>query len=81
MVVPFGLASAGEKDAVVTRQDESGGRLKHDLWGPVVVDRKSPMYLGAERGTNNTGELCAVRGRIVRATRSLSLLASCVTQG
>ena len=31
-----------------------------DLWGPVVVDSASLWYLGAEKGTNNTGELCGV---------------------
>eukprot|EP01052_Picozoa_sp_SAG31_P031960 SAG31_NODE_3451_length_4255_cov_5.771655_2_plen_249_part_00 len=31
-----------------------------DLWGPVVVDAESVWYLGAEKGTNNTGELCGV---------------------
>ena len=28
-----------------------------DLWGPVVVNRRATCYFGAERGTNNTGEI------------------------
>ena len=31
-----------------------------NLFGPVVTDAKSDWYIGAERGTNQTGELCGV---------------------
>ncbi|CAE8616179.1 unnamed protein product, partial [Polarella glacialis] len=30
------------------------------LYGPVVTQRWDPVFLGAERGTNNTGELTAI---------------------
>ena len=30
------------------------------LFGPVVTNRWDPNFLGAERGTNNTGELTAI---------------------
>ena len=31
-----------------------------ELWGPVPVKRSSPYFLGAEHGSNNTGELQAI---------------------
>lgn len=40
--------------------DSGGGKLLHELYGPVMLDRGSPLYLGAERATNNTAELSAV---------------------
>ena len=42
------------------RPDDRGGTLLHELYGPVMLDRASPLYLGAERATNNTAELSAV---------------------
>ena len=30
------------------------------MWGWVVTDAASPLYLGAEKGSNNTAEMCAV---------------------
>ena len=43
-------------DAVV----EAGGRTVAELFGPVVSGLSSPYYVGATRGTNQTGELTAV---------------------
>jgi ribonuclease HI len=37
-----------------------GGHEVAALYGPVVVDPASVWFLGAEGGTNNTGELCGV---------------------
>lgn len=37
-----------------------GGREVTSLHGPVIVDTSSRWFLGAEGGTNNTGELCGV---------------------
>ena len=37
-----------------------GGELVAELYGPVVLDRSSKGYLGAEVGSNNTGELCGI---------------------
>ena len=31
-----------------------------ELWGPVVTDPGSPWWCGAQRGTNNTGELMGI---------------------
>jgi len=31
-----------------------------ELYGPVVIDQSDPGYLGAEVGSNNTGELSAI---------------------
>ena len=31
-----------------------------DLYGPVETQQSSPWFMGAERGTNQTGELCGV---------------------
>jgi ribonuclease HI len=38
----------------------SGGVTLAELYGPVDLDAASPHYLGAEVGSNNTGELSAV---------------------
>jgi len=38
----------------------SGGAALAELFGPVDLDTSSPFYLGAEVGSNNTGELSAV---------------------
>mmetsp|Transcript_16203 Transcript_16203/g.35140 ORF Transcript_16203/g.35140 Transcript_16203/m.35140 type:complete len:286 (-) Transcript_16203:251-1108(-) len=37
-----------------------GGVALAELYGPVELDAASPFYLGAEVGSNNTGELSAV---------------------
>jgi hypothetical protein len=42
------------------QDDITSGKLLHELYGPVMLDRGSPLYLGAERATNNTAELSAV---------------------
>lgn len=48
------------------RREDPNARLVSELWGPVVLDASNTdngsFFLGAERATNNTGELCAVRG-------------------
>eukprot|EP01050_Picozoa_sp_SAG11_P029006 SAG11_NODE_7991_length_1072_cov_1.635149_2_plen_52_part_01 len=31
-----------------------------DLYGPLVTDPDSEWFLGADRGSNQTGELCGV---------------------
>merc|ERR1712110_1154283 len=31
-----------------------------DNYGPVVLDENSPFFIGAEKGTNNTGEISAI---------------------
>jgi len=46
------------------RREDPNARLVSELWGPVVLDASNTdngsFFLGAERATNNTGELCAV---------------------
>lgn len=37
-----------------------GGDLVRELYGPVCLDSKSPSFIGAEVGSNNTGELSAM---------------------
>lgn len=37
-----------------------GDRAVAELYGPVVLDRASPCFAGAEVGSNNTGELTAI---------------------
>eukprot|EP00969_Alexandrium_andersonii_P146779 6491212-Alexandrium_andersonii.AAC.1 len=34
--------------------------LLAELFGPVVLDPNSGLYLGAEVASNNTGELCGI---------------------
>ena len=36
-----------------------------ELYGPVVTDAESPWYLHCLRGTNNTGELCAMANALL----------------
>ena len=31
-----------------------------DVYGPVETQQSSPWFMGVERGTNQTGELCGV---------------------
>jgi ribonuclease HI len=38
----------------------ASGRCVAELFGPVVLDASSPFFLGAELGSNNTGELSAI---------------------
>eukprot|EP01052_Picozoa_sp_SAG31_P021412 SAG31_NODE_1655_length_7621_cov_3.211912_1_plen_380_part_00 len=35
-------------------------RVRADLWGPVVTDENDEFFCGANKGTNNTGELCGI---------------------
>ena len=37
-----------------------GERPLYQLCGPVIIDRQSHLFLGAEVATNNTGELTAM---------------------
>ena len=37
-----------------------GGRAVCTMYGPVVLDKQSPYYVGAELMSNNTGELSAM---------------------
>jgi ribonuclease HI len=34
--------------------------IVNELWGPVVLDRTSGLYMGAAHSSNNTAELCAL---------------------
>ena len=45
-----------EQDAV----DDLAGEVVAELWGPVVVNPSSHLWLGAEVCSNNTGELTAL---------------------
>ena len=38
----------------------AGGRVLAEVYGPVELDAASPHFLGAEFGSNNTGELSAI---------------------
>jgi ribonuclease HI len=38
----------------------NGNTPIQEMWGPVVIDPGDCAYLGAEHGSNNTGELCAI---------------------
>ncbi|KAK3257894.1 hypothetical protein CYMTET_33034, partial [Cymbomonas tetramitiformis] len=40
--------------------EDARAELLGELWGPVEKDRASPYFLGAEVGSNNTGELSAI---------------------
>ena len=55
-----GGAAAGWGCWVVTDALKEGGRQIAEWCGPVVVDAERADFWGAERGTNNTGELCAI---------------------
>ena len=33
------------------------GRVLAERWGPIIIDATQPHYLGAEKASNNTGEL------------------------
>jgi len=41
-------------------KEEGRGHVVAELFGPVILDRDSPFYLGAEVGSNNTGELSGI---------------------
>lgn len=45
---------------VCTGEPPVGGSAVAELYGPVELDASSPHFLGAEVGSNNTGELSAV---------------------
>ena len=54
-VCELDAASAGDftaGDAEVT--------ARADLWGPVVTNGRAPCFFGADKGTNNTGEITGV---------------------
>lgn len=44
----------------VTGKNHDGGELVEEQYGRVITDRNHPMWIGAEIGTNNTAELCAI---------------------
>ena len=62
--VALNVCPAGWGVAVVEGAEGDGasgaGRLIVELFGPVGLDPASPHFLGAEVGSNNTGELSAV---------------------
>jgi len=62
--VALNVCPAGWGVAVVEDAEGDGasgaGRLIVELFGPVCLDSGSPHFLGAEVGSNNTGELSAV---------------------
>ena len=60
--VSSGHCPAGWGVAVVVDRAlaEDGGRCAAELYGPVELDAASPAFLGAEVGSNNTGELSGV---------------------
>lgn len=61
-------------------RDHSSGRSVSELFGPVVLDAASPLFLGAEVGSNNTGELTAICEALLwlrdcdRSTRSAAIV-------
>ena len=40
------------------------GNVLCELWGPVITDPRYPAYVGAKRGTNNTGEITTFKIKI-----------------
>ena len=38
-------------------REGEASKVEDCLFGPVVIDALDPFWLGADRGTNNTGEL------------------------
>ena len=51
---------AGYGAAIYLVQDDGSVKEISDLCGPVVTESSSVWWMGAERGTNQTGELCGV---------------------
>jgi ribonuclease HI len=51
---------AGYGAAIYLVQDDGSVKEISDLCGPVVTEASSVWWMGAERGTNQTGELCGV---------------------
>lgn len=45
---------------VGTTMSHSTGNVVYENWGPVVTDIEEDNYIGAEVGSNNTGELTAI---------------------
>jgi ribonuclease HI len=46
--------------AIYLVQDDGSVKEISDLCGPVVTEEASVWWMGAQRGTNQTGELCGV---------------------
>ena len=51
---------AGWALVVVDAPPNRPAEMDYTLFGPVVLDEWDPVFLGAEVGTNNTGELTAI---------------------
>ena len=58
----WGVAAFGATVSEIGTEDDTsdGGERRADLYGPVDTNTASPWFLGAERGTNQTGECCGV---------------------
>jgi ribonuclease HI len=57
-----------------TATDDLTGEVIAELWGPVVVDAKSAQWLGAEVGSNNTGELSAIAEALIWVIQNRTVL-------
>jgi ribonuclease HI len=55
-----GQKTAGWGVAIFNQSDRECQLEVVELMGPVVTDKYHHLYEGADRGTNNTGELCAI---------------------
>ena len=55
----WGAAGWGAQILAVNAEGETE-RVAAELWGPVVTDPGSSWWCGAQRGTNNTGELIGI---------------------
>ena len=51
--------ASGWGTCVTVKTSEDTLTVIAELHGPIVTDRDSEWDLGSERGTNNTGEVCA----------------------
>ena len=55
----WGAAGWGAHILAVNVEGEKE-KIEAELWGPVETDPGSPWWCGAQRGTNNTGELIGI---------------------
>ena len=55
-----------------------GGEKVAEAWGPVIVDPNSPLFIGAECGSNNTGELSAIGEALLWAQTQVIASTTCI---
>ena len=56
----WGAAGWGVHVLEVPEEEDVERTVRADLWGPVVTEEADVFFCGADRGTNNTGELVGI---------------------